>query len=121
MVHLVEVFFEAASIEAVLIVIMLLLFRFCPQFFFKKLHADILETKLSTLRSDVYNDKLSIFDRLNAYKKYLMLGGNGNCKQTALDLILKNKEIWNSITAKKEIRHSREYKQAIEEIQHFLM
>lgn len=120
MLHLFGVFLEALSVEAVLLILTLLLFRFCPQFFFKKLHADMLETKLSTLRSDVYNENLPVFDRLSAYKKYLMLGGNGNCKQKAQELILKNKEMWNSITAKKEIRHSKEYKQAIEDIQHFL-
>ena len=51
-----------------------------------------------TYENIVYNEAMPLLERLIAFKEYLKLGGNGNCKRYAIkQLILQHKELWQSI------------------------
>jgi hypothetical protein len=58
--------------------------------------------KLNTLGKEVlklrvYDENNPVLDRLEAFNEYIKLGGNGNCRKVATELILYNKELWCSV------------------------
>ena len=54
-------------------------------------------TYIQTLKNTIYSDCPNL-ERLIAFKEYIKHGGNGNCKNFAIkNLILPNKELWQSI------------------------
>ena len=53
---------------------------------------------LQTLKNTIYSSSRPTLERLIAFKEYLKLGGNGNCKSFSIkNLILPNKELWQSV------------------------
>ena len=50
------------------------------------------------LENNVYTENMPLLIRLSSFKEFIKLGGNGNCKNYAMsNLILQNKELWQSI------------------------
>ena len=58
----------------------------------------IKNTSKQTLKGLIYNEHIQTLERLFAFKNYIALGGNGNCKEYALaSLIIPNKKLWQSV------------------------
>ena len=65
---------------------------------FRNFSSDIRKNYIQTLKNTVYNEKIPILERLIAFKEYIKLGGNGNCKSYSMvNLILPNKDLWQSV------------------------
>ena len=61
----------------------------------------ISEARQYSLMGVIYHEKGSILERLICFKEYLRQGGNGNVLQWAVtNLILPNKELWQSLIVK---------------------
>jgi hypothetical protein len=50
-----------------------------------------------TLENMLFNDNVSTFKRLKAYKRLIALGKNGKIKAKGFNLILNNKETWEAV------------------------
>jgi hypothetical protein len=50
-----------------------------------------------TLENMLFNDNVSIFKRLKAYKRLIAMGKNGKIRAKGFKLILDNKEVWEAV------------------------
>lgn len=59
-------------------------------------------TTKQTLENMVYNENIPIHKRLLAFRNYLAMGGNGNCKEFAFPMVLEKRLFWQDITNDRE-------------------
>lgn len=82
------------------------------------------ETTKQTWENMVYNDNIQPAKRLRAFRKYLGIGGNGNCKDYAMrKIILQNKKEWNDVFQEPEdftIINRYDYDKVMDEIKTML-
>jgi hypothetical protein len=50
-----------------------------------------------TLENMLFNDNVSIFKRLKAYKRLIAMGKNGKIRAKGFDLVLNNKDVWEAV------------------------
>jgi len=50
-----------------------------------------------TLENTLFNERLSIFRRLKAFRRLLAMGINGEIKQEGIKLVLANKDVWKIV------------------------
>jgi hypothetical protein len=50
-----------------------------------------------TLENMLFNERLSVFKRLKAFRRLLAMGVNGDIKQEGIKLVLANKETWKIV------------------------
>ena len=80
-------------------------------------------TTKQTLENMVYNENIPIHKRLLAFRNYLAMGGNGNCKEFALPMVLEKRLFWQDIIHEKGfmITDPESYEKSINEIKRLII
>jgi hypothetical protein len=86
----------------------------------EKLSSILISTRRKTLEYQVYNEKLTPYKRLRAFKHFIALGGNSNTKEDGVKIILQNRKLWQDVLNDEndnfEIIEKQYFKGVIEEI-----
>jgi hypothetical protein len=62
-----------------------------------RLSSIVISTRRNTLEYQVYNEKLTPYKRLRAFKHFIALGGNSNTKEYGVKIILENRKLWPDV------------------------